>query len=107
MSHFHFWQKVALTTRSLWLQSQDNDLSREWQTPDIIKFLEENMMVRLTVVSWESPFKFLMNDVADPTQDLPKLFDYIQTQLPLWENQALYEDYVNFLETMLDEYMND
>ena len=106
MSHFNFWHKVLLTTHSLWLQSQDHVLLREKQTPSIIKFFEENMTVRLIVISWESPLKVLMNDVAEPIEDLPKLFDYIQTQIPSWENQPLYKDYVNFLVTMLEDYMN-
>ena len=62
------------------------------------------MNVNMIVTSWNQPFLFTINDMAEPTEDLPKLFRFVEARLPFW-NSELHADYIKYLKECLERYV--
>lgn len=105
MSHLKFWNEVIFATRILWIHSQTYPLLRTQYVKDILKFLQNEMTCNFRVLSWEDEVFYVMNDFAEPSEDMTKLFHYLDERLPSWENHHLILGYRNYLEFLLDKYV--
>ena len=114
MPHFEFWQNVFFATihmwnhihiRNMWNHSQSSPLLWNYYTRNIVRFLREQMTVNMIVNSWNDPPIFVANDMAEPTEDMPKLFNYIETLIAPLPNHSLYRAYLEHLQWLLDDYV--
>lgn len=105
MPHFEFWQNVFLATRLLWIHSQPSPLLWNYYTKNIVRFLREEMTANMIVNSWNDPPVFVVNDMAEPTEDMPKLFNYIESLIEPLPTHSLYRAYLNHLRWLLEDYV--
>lgn len=105
MSHAIFWKGFLMATRLLWLHSE-----RELQYPyvtEILEFIKRDMAVKLEITSFVQPMLYVMNDMAKPQEDIPKLVDFIETHLIDWNNSSLIKAYSDHVKDLMDEYMKN
>ena len=105
MSHLLFWQDILFATQVLHY-STVNEPVRSYRD-EIVQFLQQEMDWNLRVISWANPMRYIMNDVADPLEDLPKLFDFINSKLPPWQNNDLIRGYLMYLNLLLYRYVKE
>lgn len=102
MNRSELWQGVLLATRILWIHSEREPF---WPyVNEIVEFLRKDMTFNLHVTSWVQPMLYIMNDAADPTKDLPKLLDFIESRLTDWEDNSLVKAYADHLKFLLEQY---
>ena len=103
-SHYKFWQDVLLATRLLWIHSE-RSVELFPYTDEILDFMREDMALALTVSSWVQPMLYVLNDLADPAKDIPKLLDFIDSHLIDWNDNKLIEAYRNHVGDLYEKYM--
>ncbi len=101
----NFWKDVISATQDLWRHSQDYPLLNAYYVKDIIKFLCGELSCDFRVTSWEHGVFYVMNDTADPVEDLLTLFRFIDKRLPAWENHLVIKGYRIYLQRLLDKYL--
>ena len=100
-SYFNFWQDVLLSTLVLY-QHTKVQFPTFVYTNEIVRFLQEEMKWNLRVKSWEYSLVYVMNDLAEPSQDMPKLFAFIESQS--WKDIDIIGEYLCHLKSLLSKH---
>ena len=104
-SHFAFWQQVLLATRILWIHSEMDTVLFPY-VDQIIDFMRDDMSLNLRVVSWVKPMIYVMNDLADPKEDIGKLLKFIDSHMIEWNDHPFIKAYAEKIEELLTDYEN-
>ena len=94
---------ILFASKILWQHNYREDLQDCINS--ILKFQQENMQWNLRVGSWDNPLTYVMNDMASPSEDMPKLIDFIEKQLPSWNNDGLIIGYKRYISFLLQAYV--
>ena len=103
MSHHQFWRDILFATQILVRHKYREDLCESIDS--IVQFLQEDTQWNLRVSSWHQPLTYVMNDMAEPTEDVPKVIDFIEKRLALWNNDNLINGYKNYIDFLLKAYV--